>query len=144
MGKNAKIKSYWARGGDYPLDAFSIREDVFVKEQGKDRSQEFDEIDNSAWHLVAYQDDQPCGTLRLHNAGQKWQLSKLCVLKERRGNHIGEALVNQALETLPVGDDVYLTADESLASYFARYGFRPMENEVMYQRISISRELIEV
>lgn len=143
--KSIEIKSDWSRGENYPLDAYLIREEVFVKEQGRQREQEFDEIDQDAWHLVAYENDRPCGTLRVHNLGDKWQLSKLCVLPEHRGKNIGAALLNRAIETMPIGDDVYLLAEgENMEGFFARYGFEPVEDAVMHQRIPLHMSLLKL
>ena len=49
---------------DYlPEDAYKIREDVFIKEQGF--VNELDEIDNIATHIVLYIDNEPVGTCRV-------------------------------------------------------------------------------
>ena len=46
------------------LDAISIREEVFQKEQGF--ITEFDEIDNTATHVVLYDGELPVATGRLY------------------------------------------------------------------------------
>lgn len=50
----------WVRMPDEAVkDAFSIREEVFVKEQGF--QEEFDSTDDSCWHLICYQNGCPTG-----------------------------------------------------------------------------------
>ena len=47
-----------------PDEAVKIREEVFVREQGFEN--EFDEIDDNAWHIVLFWDDAPAAVCRFY------------------------------------------------------------------------------
>lgn len=51
--------------GDDLADAFAVRQDVFVDEQGFDLMLEFDDIDPAAHHVVLYDGEQPVATGRV-------------------------------------------------------------------------------
>ena len=77
-----------------PQEAIDIRTIVFVNEQGF--LQEFDDIDNRAIHLIFYQDNKPIATARLFkdlDNDDTYIIGRLAVLKEYRGCHFGEKLL---------------------------------------------------
>lgn len=81
----------------FPDCAKEIREAVFVKEQGF--RDEFDETDASAVHIVMFDDaGVPVGTCRVFwDVGRaSYILGRLAVLKERRGEQLGSAIVREA------------------------------------------------
>lgn len=80
-----------------PRDAWKIRETVFIMEQGFQN--ELDELDDSAVHLVLYDDKGcPAGVCRIFPSEkpEEYILGRLAVLKEQRGKHIGEKVVKEA------------------------------------------------
>ena len=85
-------------------DAFAVRHDVFVSEQGVPEDLERDVQDAEADHLVAYADGRPVGAGRLvvepagfegadPALGQVGHLGRLAVRPEARGARLGAALV---------------------------------------------------
>lgn len=81
----------------FPDCAKEIREAVFVKEQGF--RDEFDETDASAVHIVMFDDaGVPVGTCRVFWDEERasYILGRLAVLKERRGEQLGSAIVREA------------------------------------------------
>lgn len=83
------------------LDAFLVRQEVFIQEQGVPAELELDAFDPSAAHALAYLDDQCIATGRLINlAGDQAQIGRMAVLASSRGKGIGkqilEKLVNLA------------------------------------------------
>ena len=77
-----------------PQEAIKIRTIVFMNEQGF--LQEFDDIDDRAIHLIFYQDNKPMATARLFkdlDNDDTYIIGRLAVLKEYRGCHFGEKLL---------------------------------------------------
>ncbi len=90
-------------------DAFAVRHEVFVSEQGVPEHLERDAQDEEADHLVAYADGRPVGAGRLvvepagfegadPRLGPVGHLGRLAVRHEARGARLGAALV-AAIET---------------------------------------------
>ncbi len=78
-----------------PQEAIKIRKKIFMEEQGF--SNEFDEIDQRAIHLVAFDQDEPIGCARMFNNDNVIIFGRIAVLKEKRHLHIGTQIL-QALE----------------------------------------------
>lgn len=86
------IKTY-----DYlPQEARYIREDVFVKEQGF--TQEFDEIDPEAVHLVLFESGRAAATCRYYYSEEHScsVVGRIAVQKEFRGRHLGAEILSAA------------------------------------------------
>ena len=83
-------------GLDDNPDAKLIREEVFVLEQGF--HEEFDAIDDHAWHVVLYQDGEPVATGRTFAQDGIYHIGRVAVRKKFRGSGLG-AHVMAALET---------------------------------------------
>ena len=77
-------------------DAIRIRREVFIEEQGF--SEEFDDIDTVATHIVAYEGDAPTGTCRLFYDERRasFVLGRLAVRKPYRGAELGSLLIREA------------------------------------------------
>lgn len=74
-------------------DAYAVRYDVFVKEQGVDVSIERDELDKVATHVVGYVNDQPVACLRFTPTQHKGKIQRMAVLKAYRGQQLGKSLM---------------------------------------------------
>ena len=110
-----------------PQDARSIREAVFVDEQGF--HDEFDETDEISLHIVAYDGDAPVGVCRVFpNEGNTWTLGRLAVLKPYRGRHLGAGLVGKAEKTVRSrgADRLTLHAQERVKDFYRSLGYRDM------------------
>lgn len=75
-----------------------LRRIVFIQEQGVSESDELDDLDDQAVHLLASKDGTPLGTARLLTKGDTGKIGRVCVLKEARGNGLGAALIEAAVE----------------------------------------------
>ena len=81
---------------------FSIRKEVFVKEQGVPLSDEFDQfdhLDSTCKHILVFYNGQPVGTGRLRIVEEYGKLERICVLQEFRQFGLGKTIV-QALEEI--------------------------------------------
>mgnify|MGYP003481875103 CR=1 FL=1 len=111
----------------------SVRRRVFIEEQGIPESEEWDDIDPLARHLLALAEKcDAVGTGRLEPTGK---IGRVAVLPQHRGTGVGGAvvsyLVNQATE---LGfTKVYLHAQTAALAFYERLGFRaegPVFDEV--------------
>lgn len=109
-------------------DAFNIREEVFVEEQGFALEIEIDEYDNSAIHVAGYINGAPvaCGRLVLKDG--KAKIGRLAVKKEFRkkrfGAEICRFLIIEAKKSNPV--EIYLHSQIKAAGFYQKAGFLPV------------------
>ncbi|GEM02763.1 Predicted N-acyltransferase, GNAT family [Halolactibacillus halophilus] len=76
-------------------DAYAVRYDVFVKEQGVDPLIEQDALDEVATHVIGYIHDQPVACLRFTPTQHKGKIQRMAVLKPYRGQQLGKKLMLQ-------------------------------------------------
>jgi len=104
----------------------AIRTSVFQDEQGVDRDLEFDGLDETATHFLAYEGDHAIGTARVrfldsHTA----KLERVAVLADRRKYGIGRKIVETALEFLANKNisDLRIHAQISVVAFYQKLGF---------------------
>src|SRR3981081_224570 len=95
----AEIPIRWATGSEDLQGALRVRDRVFCGEQGVPRSEEHDELDDSAFHLVAVEPDgdRVIGTLRLLAAGGVAKIGRVAVERDWRGRGIASRMLEIAL-----------------------------------------------
>lgn len=83
-----------------PADAMTIRQEVFVDEQGF--HDEFDDIDSIAHHLLLYVDGQIAGCCRLFpsESDNTYVMGRLAVRKQFRGKGYGNLILQKAEQWL--------------------------------------------
>ncbi|MGM9968486.1 MULTISPECIES: GNAT family N-acetyltransferase [unclassified Rummeliibacillus] len=86
-------------------DAFFVREEVFVKEQGIPRPLEKDEYDDIATHFVAYFDHRPIAAGRVRFKDLTAIVDRVCVIPPFRRKQIG-VLMMQSLEQYIQGSNI--------------------------------------
>jgi predicted GNAT family N-acyltransferase len=103
----------------------SIREEVFMQEQGF--KNEFDDIDDSATHIVLYDDGSPVGCCRVYpdEAVGEFIFGRLAVRKKYRGQDIGRKIMEKAIEYLSsIGASyISLSAQIQAKGFYANFGF---------------------
>ena len=109
-----------------PQEAIDIRTIVFVNEQGF--LQEFDDIDDRAIHLIFYQDNKPIATARLFkdlDNDDTYIIGRLAVLKEYRGCHFGEKLLEILHEKVKSlgGKKTALSAQCKAQAFYEKMGY---------------------
>lgn len=106
-------------------DARMIREKVFVEEQGFPPEEEFDVLDDQAMHVVIYDGERPVGTGRVYHDGKTFRIGRLCVLKEERGQGIGDLMMRvllvKAFEFNPT--QVRIDAQAHARTFYENFGF---------------------
>ncbi|MFJ7890322.1 GNAT family N-acetyltransferase [Lysinibacillus xylanilyticus] len=79
-------------------DAFAVRKQVFVKEQGVPLHLECDAEDASATHFIMYEDNDPVGAARLRSIeDDAAKIERVCILQDQRGKKLG-ALIMKEME----------------------------------------------
>ncbi|TYL40028.1 GNAT family N-acetyltransferase [Natronococcus pandeyae] len=90
------VEARVAEGDAEREDAFAVRHEVFVEEQGVDEELEYDEHDSDAVHFVAYDGDEAVGAARLRELEDEDGVAKVervAVLEPRREKGIGRELM---------------------------------------------------
>ena len=104
----------------------AIRRSVFQEEQGVDPALEFDGLDATATHLLAYLDEQPVGTARIRYLEQQTaKIERLAVLSTARGLGIGKKLMVKALDVAQENNtqDIVVNAQEYVKDLYQQLGF---------------------
>lgn len=121
-------EGFVVRPATWPGDAAalrSVREAVFVREQGVAAEQEWDGEDAAAWHWLAEDAaGRPIGTARLLRTGQ---VGRMAVLAAWRRRGVGGALLHAVLRAAPRhgAAALWLNAQCSAEPFYARAGFAP-------------------
>jgi predicted GNAT family N-acyltransferase len=127
-----EIVDYRVENGDWATlgaAAMTVRERVFIKEQGVPVEIERDEHDVASTHVVAFgPNGEAIGTGRLLPDGH---VGRLAVLKKWRGKGVGAALFERLLQLArEVGvQRLELHAQTPAAGFYARYGFTTQGGE---------------
>jgi len=109
--------------------AFVIRKQVFCVEQNVSEEIEMDEFDDAATtHILAYINGNPVGTARWRFTEVGAKMERFAVLKEHRGKGVGKVLVNYTLDKLKDNDFIYLNAQESVITFYEKFGFEVVGN----------------
>jgi predicted GNAT family N-acyltransferase len=107
-------------------DAFDVRRDVFIEEQGVSEDEEMDGRDDRATQFVAYDEDHPVGTARVREpADSVGKVERVAVRETYRRRGVGRALMNRVeawaddhgLETLK------LHAQTHVEQFYADLGY---------------------
>ena len=104
-----------------------IRETVFVREQGVPRELEWDGLDPTCWHVLAWNDrGDPIGTGRLRQEGKQARLGRMAVLTEHRMQGVGRALLRALLGLAQARGmtRAYLAAQVSAIGFYEKQGFQ--------------------
>lgn len=109
--------------------AFQIRELVFVVEQEVDAEEEYDEFETTSIHFLAVLEGAPVGTARWRFTSNGVKMERFAVLKEARGQGVGQALVAAVLKDIEMhpdgkGKKRYLHAQIHAMPLYAKFGFQ--------------------
>lgn len=110
---------------DYAI-CFSLRQQVFIEEQGVPETIERDSDDAHALHFLAFEGRLPIGVARVVDKGHGVaKIGRVAVLPERRHQGIGGALMAFVLTTLRENGfgEALLHAQEPVVGFYERLGF---------------------
>ncbi len=120
------IVEYRIEEGDWTTlgaPAMTVRENVFIVEQGVPAAIERDAHDAASHHAVAFgPQGEPIGTGRLLPDGH---IGRMAVLREWRGRGVGTALFERLLAMASAAGmrEIQLNAQTRAAGFYARFGF---------------------
>lgn len=115
-----------------PPAAQALRQEVFMEEQGF--SYEFDETDNTALHLVLYDDDEAVAVCRMFPDGPDvWHIGRVAVKKNRRGQRLGEAIIAEAETAVSLhgAKKMVLSAQVQAAGFYKKLGYAQVGGEYL-------------
>ncbi|MFC4778529.1 GNAT family N-acetyltransferase [Paenibacillus sp. GCM10023252] len=124
-------------------DASSVRQEVFVKEQGVAADREYDEFDSltaEADHVVVYDGTIPVGTGRvrlLDYSGPTAKLERICVLEEYRQYGLGRLIVDE-LERLGKARGAHqamLNGQTQAEPFYIRLGYKTVSEVFLEEGI---------
>ena len=101
----------------------SLRQTVFVEEQGVPEDDEWDSADPDCRHFLAESGDgRPIGTARLMPSGQ---IGRMAVLAEWRGRGVGARLLKIAADAARAANypAIFLHAQSHAVGFYQRTGF---------------------
>lgn len=113
------------------VDAFLVRQEVFILEQGVPAELELDEFDSSAAHVLAYQDAHCIGTGRLLNLSAKQaQIGRMAVLAKFRGKGVGKQILRKLVELAASqgAREIILHSQVSAIPFYEKLGFQTQGN----------------
>lgn len=125
MKRRVELELLETTNNDRKEAEITIREAVFVKEQGVDPSIEYDEFEDSSKHYVLKAADLPVGCARYRWVGPDIKLERLAVLKEERGKGYGTFIMKRLLE-ISLGlkpRNIYLHSQITAKRFYERFGF---------------------
>lgn len=109
-----------------PAEAREIRKKVFVEEQGF--TDEFDQTDQTAYHMVAFVDGEAAATCRFfRNTETEYTVGRIAVLKQYRGKHLGKRLLEAAEKAIleSGGHSVSLHSQLRAAGFYEKLSYVP-------------------
>ena len=122
-----------------------IRRRVFHEEQNIDEELEFDGLDKTSEHLLAYLNQEPIGTLRIREVDLKTvKIERLAVLSPFRNQGIGRKLMEYAIALITEKnqyEQIVIHAQYHLKNFYLTFGFQPVgetfeEAEILHNEIS--------
>lgn len=109
----------------------NIRLKVFVGEQNVPTEEEFDELDQSAIHVLALFDGKPAGTARAVEKDQGfWKIGRVAVCASYRKQGVGVALM-QGIELACQGAGFTLSAQIHALRFYKKLGYVSVGTEFM-------------
>lgn len=127
-------------GKDRREEAFRIRREVFIVEQGIAPEEVYDKYDETAVHFLASIEAVPVGTTRLLIEGSQGRIGRMAVLKPYRGQGIGRALLEEVIKEARLREIIrlYLHAQAASIYFYRGSGFIPygepfLEAEIIHQ-----------
>ncbi len=121
-----------------PEDAKAIRIAVFCDEQGF--QEEFDELDETALHIVAYDDnDTPMGTCRyspIKKVGD-YLIGRIAVLPAYRKMGVGAQMIREAERHIVYdrGALIHIGAQVQAIPFYAKLGYKPVGERYMDEHV---------
>lgn len=116
------------------LESLSIREKVFIEEQGVPRNIEQDGRDNESGHVVLWVGDVPAGTSRFRETEEGIKLERLALLPQFRKKHLGRLLLIESIRAIRMASltkRIYLHAQQQALPFYTASYFEATEEHTV-------------
>lgn len=117
--------------------AYQIRTEVFVEEQGVPAEAEIDEFEDASSHVLVLYNGEVAGTGRVRNLDGIAKLERICVREKFRKHGIGAAIM-QGLEDIAREQGLTkakLHAQTQAEGFYRKAGYRTDSNVFMEENI---------
>lgn len=110
-------------------DLLQLRLQVFAVEQ-ECFYQDCDDLDQQAMHLLAYENNNLAGYLRVFKSLDKYQgaasIGRVCCDKSKRGSGLGQKLMTEAVNYIDshYQKEIIISAQHYLVNYYQSFGFK--------------------
>ncbi|MFD1956254.1 GNAT family N-acetyltransferase [Paenibacillus thailandensis] len=118
-------------------EAYRIRMEVFVEEQGVNPDVEIDEHEAEAAHVLAYWNGQAAGTGRVRTVGEYAKIERICVRADYRKYGVGKGVM-LALEEIAREQGLAkakLHGQTHAEPFYARLGYETVSDVFMEEGI---------
>lgn len=130
--------------------AFALRKDVFVQEQGVPEEAEldaFDTLHEGTTHVLVYDGEVPTGTGRFRLKNGVGKVERVCVAKAARGKGIGNIIMEkiEQLARLQGYTKLKLHGQTHAESFYHRLGYETTSAEFLEENIphvEMTKELL--
>ena len=125
------------RRADWPSEkdaCLSVRQAVFVDEQGVDPAIEYDGLDDECRHYAAFADGRAVATARVRALDDRYKIQRVAVLASMRGTGLGAALMRTIMDDLSAdagagGRFLFLSSQVQAMPFYERLGFEVCSGE---------------
>ncbi len=130
-------------------DAFDVRRDVFIEEQGVSEAEEMDGRDDEATQFVAYDDDYPVGTARVRTPEDGvGKVERVAVREQYRHCGVGSAVMErvEAWANDRGFDRLTLHAQTHVEAFYADLGYETVSGifeEAGIDHVAMEKSLID-
>ena len=114
-------------------DVYTVRREVFIREQQVPESIEMDEKEKESVHFAVYKENDPVGAGRLRIVNQKGKAERVCVLADFRKEGLGLRIMNE-MEYVAAekgAETMQLNAQVSAVPFYQRIGYEVV-SEMFY------------
>lgn len=135
MDENELIVSKEYGLGSFSKDALSIRQTVFVEEQGIPLELELDDFDSRTTHYVGFTAAKPVTTARvsINDQDNGWHIQRVATLSEARGHGYAAKLMKTIISDAKEAGihKLDLGAQVSSRGFYEKLGFKPVGEPFM-------------
>lgn len=118
------------------MAAFTIRKEVFVKEQRvplEDEFDQFDALNGLCEHILVHYNEQPVGTGRIRFIDGAGKLERICILEPYRKFGLGKMIIKSLEEIAEKqgASQVKLHGQTQAEGFYKKLGYRTSSNVFM-------------
>jgi predicted GNAT family N-acyltransferase len=123
------VKRFTFNNKELADQAYAIRKQVFVEEQGVDPDLEYDH-EEEANHYLLVAGEKPIATARWRETKKGIKLERFAVLPSFRNRGIGEIILKEVLkDVIPLEKEIYLHSQLKAVPFYQRNGFFTVGNQ---------------